>query len=132
MPRSSFNQGLQTVNDFLAPFIQSVLSLPPEHLEENKSTHTFLHALATFTRDPVVLRDQLVSILIAGRDTTASALSWTLFQLSHNPRVVEKLRAEIKETIGYDGTPSYDQLKNMKYLQVGEANLEPRRRGEDR
>jgi cytochrome P450 len=64
-----------------------------------------------------MLRDQLVAILLAGRDTTASTLSWTFYELARHPEAVEKLRAEIKATIGNDA-PSYQDLKNMKCLQV--------------
>ena len=40
--------------------------------------YVFLDALISMTRDPVVLRDQLINVLLAGRDTTACLLSWTM------------------------------------------------------
>jgi hypothetical protein len=36
-------------------------------LEKTETNYNFLHALAGFTRDPKVLRDQLVAVLLAGR-----------------------------------------------------------------
>lgn len=47
-------------------------------LEEEKEDYLFIDALITRTRDPKVIRDQLVNVLLAGRDTTACLLSWTL------------------------------------------------------
>ena len=41
------------------------------------------------------LRDQLVSLVIAGHETTASALAWALQLLAHNPAVQERLAEEI-------------------------------------
>ncbi len=41
------------------------------------------------------LRDEIATIFIAGHETTANALSWTLYALSANQRVEEKLLAEI-------------------------------------
>ena len=79
--------------------------------------YTFLHALAGFTRDRHTLRDQLIAILLAGRDTTASALSWTFYELAKHPEVVTKLRAEIAGTVGLTTPPTYAHLKSMKYLQ---------------
>ena len=38
----------------------------------------FLQALISKTQDPTILRDQLINILLAGRDTTGCLLSWTL------------------------------------------------------
>lgn len=78
---------------------------------------TFLHALAGFTRDRKVLRDQLIAVLLAGRDTTASTLSWTFYELSRHPEIVRKLRYEILERLGPDTPPTYDDLRNMRYLQ---------------
>ncbi|KAF1775642.1 Histone deacetylase domain [Phytophthora cactorum] len=45
--------------------------------------------------DPVYLRDVVVNFLVAGRDTTAQALSWFFYNASQNPRVETKLRREI-------------------------------------
>ena len=47
-------------------------------LEDEKGNYLFIDALIARTRDPKVIRDQLVNVLLAGRDTTACLLSWTL------------------------------------------------------
>lgn len=116
MSRREFRENLKKMNDFLLPFIEQTLSLSTEELDSKLSKQdTFLHALARFTRDPTVLRDQLVAILLAGRDTTASTLSFCLFELSRHPEVVQKLRTEILNTCG-KRKPTYAELKEMKYL----------------
>jgi cytochrome P450 len=46
--------------------------------DSRKENYIFLDALVRDTRDPKVLRDQCLNILLAGRDTTACCLSWTL------------------------------------------------------
>ena len=43
----------------------------------------------------VEIRDELVTLLLAGHETTATTLAWAFDQLLTNPRVLEKLRAEI-------------------------------------
>lgn len=108
------------MNDFVNKFIERALRLSPEELASKTKSdqgYTFLHELASFTRDRKVLRDQLVAVLLAGRDTTAASLSWTLYELGRHPEVVRKLRAEIIEQVGLDREPTYADLKNMKYLQ---------------
>ena len=100
-------------------FIEAALRLSPEELEQKTKSdegYTFLHALANFTRDRTVLRDQLVATLLAGRDTTAATLSWCLYELSRSPEAVKKLRREILKTVGPNGQPSYNDLKEMRYL----------------
>lgn len=121
MPRKTFYVGLKVINEFVNPYIEQALRLSPEELETKtklESGYTFLHALASYTRDRKVLRDQLVSMLLASRDTTASTLSFTFYELARHPEVFQNLRAEIIDTVGLDRPPTYNDLKNMKYLQV--------------
>jgi cytochrome P450 len=108
------------MNAFVMEYVHRALLLTPEELaSKTKSdmSYTFLHELASYTRDPKVLRDQLVAVLLAGRDTTASSLSWTIYELGRHPEVVARLRAEILSTVGPHRTPTYADLKGMKYLQ---------------
>lgn len=109
------------INEFVNPYIDDSLRLTQEELAtktKSEEGYTFLHALASFTRDRKVLRDQLVAVLLAGRDTTASTLSWTFYELSRSPEITRKLREEIINRVGLDKAPTYDDLKSMKYLQV--------------
>jgi len=77
--------------------------------------YTFLHELAKETTDPIRLRDELMNLLVAGRDTTASMLSNLFHVLAKRPDVWAKLRAEVEALEG--GRPSFEKLKDMKYLQ---------------
>jgi cytochrome P450 len=66
------------------------------------------------TTDPKQLRDELLNILLAGRDTTASLLSNTFHVLARRPDIWKKLKAEVDELQG--ARPDYETLRNMKYL----------------
>ncbi len=46
---------------------------------------------------PAELRDELITALVAGHETTASQLAWAFEQLAREPRVVERLYTEISE-----------------------------------
>lgn len=76
--------------------------------------YVFLHELSKQTQDRKVLTDQLLNILLAGRDTTASLLTITFFILARTPDVWTKLRAEVLNLEGR--RPSFEDLKSMKYL----------------
>ncbi|MCJ1228734.1 hypothetical protein MMC12_005395 [Toensbergia leucococca] len=120
IPRRTFRTGIQTINSFLNPYIEQALRLSPEELEnitKSDTGYTFLHAIASFTRDRKQLRDQLVACLLAGRDTTAGALSWLFHEFSTHPDIVAKLRHEILNHLGPTEPPAYTDLKNMRYLQ---------------
>ena len=55
--------------------------------------------------DDKQLRDDLMTMLIAGHETTAAVLTWTLFQLMQSPEALAKAVQEIDQVIG-DDTPS--------------------------
>ncbi|KAL4949486.1 cytochrome P450 [Aspergillus filifer] len=121
LSRTEFRRQLKVMDDFIKPYIDRVLAMSPAEIDQKLSKNeTFLHALARFTREPRVLRDQLTAVLLAGRDTTAATLSFCLFELARNPDVVSKLREEISSRgLGLGPSaqkPSYADLKEMKYL----------------
>jgi cytochrome P450 len=60
------------------------------------------------------LRDELVTVLLAGHETTASTLSWTLHLLDRHPEVAERLRDEARRVLG-DRTPGYGDLAELRY-----------------
>ncbi|RFU72447.1 cytochrome p450 [Trichoderma arundinaceum] len=121
IPKRAYFAGLRVINHFVNHFIQRALRMSPDELAAHTKSdkdYTFLHELASFTRDPKMLRDQIVAVLLAGRDTTASTLSWAIYELSRHPQAVTRLRNEILETVGEDRLPTYDHLKNMPYLKA--------------
>lgn len=65
------------------------------------------------------LRDIVLNFVIAGRDTTAQALSWAFYMLACHPRVERKLYQEIvdnvTEEVMYDSPALFEVIKNMKY-----------------
>ncbi|RLN47456.1 hypothetical protein BBJ28_00013551 [Nothophytophthora sp. Chile5] len=73
--------------------------------------------------DPQYLRDIVVNFLIAGRDTTAQALSWFCYCLNQNPRVEAKIRKEVSEKLPSlmnraCASPSMDQVSELVYLEA--------------
>jgi cytochrome P450 len=66
------------------------------------------------------LRDIVMNFMIAGRDTTSNALTWTFHLLAHNPECLLKLREEL-QAHGIDTPgkhPTAVQLKTMKYTEA--------------
>lgn len=60
------------------------------------------------------LRYEVMTIFIAGHETTANALTWAFYLLAQNPQVVQKLKAEVADVT--QGNPlTFDHLKNLQY-----------------
>ena len=55
--------------------------------------------------------------LSAGFHTTASTLTYALYELSYAPEVLEKVQIEIKEQLAIHGSINFDSLKCMVYLE---------------
>lgn len=93
---------------------QDVEKLGADMKSSSSGRYIFLYELVKQTTDPLALRSELLNILLAGRDTTASLLANVWFVLSKRPDIYAKLRAEV-DALGGD-PPSYQQVKDMKYL----------------
>ncbi|TVY45706.1 Cytochrome P450 [Lachnellula occidentalis] len=76
--------------------------------ESTTPDHTFLGELMKVTSDHKIIHDQLLNVLLAGRDTTASLLSWTFYLLARDVRVWTKLRNEVIDAFGTADKPKAD------------------------
>ena len=63
------------------------------------------------------MRDELVTLLLAGHETTASTLSWTFNLIDQHPEVMDRLHAEAVEVLG-DRLPVYDDLRRLTYTSM--------------
>jgi cytochrome P450 len=62
------------------------------------------------------LRDEVLTLFLAGHDTTALTLTWTLYLLAQNPDVETKLRAELESVVG-NRAPTASDRPNLKYAE---------------
>ena len=60
------------------------------------------------------LLDELVTLLLAGHETTASTLGWTFYLVDRHPEVLERLHAEAVDVLG-DRLPVYQDLHRLRY-----------------
>lgn len=63
------------------------------------------------------LRDELVTLLLAGHETTASTLGWAFCLIDRHPEVRERLRAEAIDVLG-DRPPVYEDLHRLTYTSM--------------
>jgi len=63
------------------------------------------------------LRDELMTLFLAGHETTAIALSWTCFLLAQHPAIEAKLVAELQTLLG-GRTPAIEDLPRLRYTEM--------------
>lgn len=63
------------------------------------------------------LRDIVMNFVLAGRDTTACALSWTFYELSKKPQVVDNIIEEVNSVcgLGEDAEYTYENMGKLTY-----------------
>jgi cytochrome P450 len=63
------------------------------------------------------LRDEAMTIFLAGHETTANALAWTWYLLSQNPEIEAKLHEEIAAVLGAR-LPAFEDVAQLKYTEM--------------
>jgi cytochrome P450 len=66
---------------------------------------------------PKEVRDQVVTIFMAGHETTSQALSWTWYLLSQHPEAEAKLHDELT-TVLEGRTPRYEDIAELRYTRM--------------
>jgi len=128
VPRlKEFNEDMNLLNDVLYKLIDECLeSRNPEELEALKakdyskvkdpSMLRFLIDLRGEEVDNKQMRDDLITLLIAGHETTAAVLTWMVYALSQHPEALRAVQAEIDEVVG-DRYATVDDIKRMPEVQ---------------
>ncbi|TFK39303.1 cytochrome P450 [Crucibulum laeve] len=118
---------MDVVNKFISFVVEEALCRAKVNRESSRDKDSFgevnegdtlLDHLVRHTDDPVVIKDEIINILVAGKDTTASTLTFVVYMLTEHPYVLERLREEILSIIGPSRRPTMDDFKNMKYLRA--------------
>ena len=100
-------------------FIENIIDRRQASRDKNPDSqgrYVFIDAIAEDSRDRKALGDQLVNILLAGRDTTACLLSWIFYLLPRHPEVMARLRDEIRSVAGDNEDIKREDIKKMTYL----------------
>ncbi|KAK8167528.1 cytochrome P450 52E2 [Phyllosticta citribraziliensis] len=111
----------------LHAFVDKAMSEAQAAQRDNKAhgshkKYDFLNTLISRCSDAAEVREHVLGLLAAGRDTTASLMSWTFYCLIRSPRVFAKLRGVVLETFGpyreeQQGSITFEKLKGCAYLQ---------------
>ncbi|KAI0638092.1 cytochrome P450 monooxygenase pc-3 [Trametes polyzona] len=117
---------MRVVDEFLNPILEEAIAknraakaqAQAGSNDKPNDDETLLDHLVKLTDDPVVLHDETLNILIAGRDTTAATLTFVVYLMALYPHVFQRLRAEVLEKVGPTQMPTFDDVRNMKYLRA--------------
>ncbi|KAJ3576023.1 hypothetical protein NP233_g712 [Leucocoprinus birnbaumii] len=109
----------ETLDHFVQPFLEKGLREKENRSEESEDTKAaLLDYLVDKTSDQNIIKDELVNLLVAGRDTTSSLLTFSLYMLIEHPEVEQRLRKEILEKVGSERSPTIEDIRDLRYLRA--------------
>jgi len=117
-----FRKGMKHLNHLVDSVIQH------RKKDEKNELHDLLTLMLNATdEDPITaakygskmaetqLRDEVITFLLAGHETTTNLLTWTLYLLSQYPEVEQKVLKEIKDVMA-NNQPTIENLSKLQYL----------------
>lgn len=112
LPHPKLKKAVRRLRQYIRTYLRKVADKGPSETKDR--SYVFIDELLKLkpTEDYVI--DQVLSVIVAGRDTTASGLSAVFYCLARHPEAVKRLKREMDE-LGVED-PTWEQLKQMKYL----------------
>ena len=116
MPRPGYKKSLQVMDDYLYGIIRE----RRQELAEGQAVKTgdLLGHLIEVGMDDDLIRDQLLTMLIAGHDTSTAQLSWGLYLLGRHTDALQKAQDETDANIPMRVAPTVEQLNQLNYLEL--------------
>ena len=124
IPILRINKGFQLAKNKLDSVVYSMIKEHRENLEKGHKDllDTLLQAqdeeAGIGRMTDLQLRDEVMTIFLAGHETTANALTWTLYLLSQNPRVEKRLHEELSSVLGDEDKfvrPTISDVQKLGY-----------------
>jgi cytochrome P450 len=108
VPRPGYAHHLRQMDEYLYRIIRA-------RRANLGTTEDLLGTLIEAGMDDGLIRDQMLTMLIAGHDTSTALLSWTLHLLGQHPDALEKVRAEVDRVVGVE-MPRAEQMHELTFL----------------
>ncbi|XP_037269503.2 cytochrome P450 4V2 [Rhipicephalus microplus] len=122
--RKRMLQYVEEAKEFVNNILQKRIVDYRKGIRDPVSKNSFLEILLRMYLDEGIMteidvRDELLSTLIGGFDTTATSLAYTLYLLGHHPEIQAKVQEEIDLVCGddWDKPPTAEELKNLTYME---------------
>jgi len=116
-PWGKMKQRQQQVYDLLQAEIEEKrIKIKEQTDNQNNDVLSLMMAVQDENSQPMTdeeLKDEMITILFAGHETTATTLSWAFYQIYQNPDVIEKLQLELKN-LGENPNPL--EIAKLPYL----------------
>lgn len=102
---------------FVDYYVQKALRMNQQDLKDSSNDGTlFLYDLAQQTKDPKVLRDEILSIIVAGRSTTSALMTFLFLELGRHQDVFERLKGIVRAHFPDIESITFESIQQCEYL----------------
>ncbi|KAJ6607884.1 cytochrome P450 [Mycena sp. CBHHK59/15] len=109
----------EIIDQFINPILNEALAEKSKASKvDSGQLETLLSHLLQGTDDKQIIRDEILNILVAGRDTTSATLTFGIYMLAEHPEITKRLREEILSKIGSSRRPTHSDMKDLPYLRA--------------
>jgi cytochrome P450 len=109
IPRPGYRAAIEQVDSYLYALIRQRRDTGPA------GGDLLDHLLQQPEMDDGLIRDQLLTMLIAGHDTSTASLAWTLLQLGRYPHLLARAKAEVDDVCARE-LPTEEMINDLVFL----------------
>ena len=120
----ALDQSIVFIKEAIRGFIQQARQALAEQPELRDKPNNLLQAMLLATElessgvDDALVAGNVMTMLLAGEDTTANTIAWLTYLIWQNPSTLERAKNEIRERISDVKCPTYDELNQLTYLEA--------------
>jgi cytochrome P450 len=119
MPRPKYGYARQAMDDYLYGLIRQRRAELAQFGLEPAPGDLLGQLVANSGMDDDLIRDQLLTMLIAGHDTSTALLAWVFYLLGMHPEAMAQMQAEVDQVIGrQQEPPSAEQVQQLTYTDL--------------
>lgn len=113
-----YHESLRKIDEAIGKIISDHRNLP----EDQRPNDLLAMILASKYEDGSSIpdkqvRDEVITIILAGHETVANHMNWTWYLLGKHPEVLDRMRREWDEALG-DRTPAMEDMANLPYTNM--------------
>nr|GAT53741.1 cytochrome P450 monooxygenase [Mycena chlorophos] len=117
-------RAMGVISEYLDPIIQRAVDkkrgggMSAMATDEERDGMSLLDEMLDQTDDPQVLKDEMLNMLLAGRDTTMHTLTVVIYFFTMYPDIYRRACAETLAQIGPTRRPTYEDVKELNFLRA--------------
>jgi cytochrome P450 len=110
LPRPGYRKSIEELDEYLFSIVRE------RRRDSGDKRDMLADLIAEEDMTDDLIRDQMLTMLIAGHDTSTALLSWTLYLLGSHPDVMRRARQEVDNLLG-TSEPTMEEINQLLYLE---------------